>query len=353
MPLTVLNVSYSLAHVSGRTAGGAEQVLSTLDEALVRAGHKSLVLAPAGSRCDGLLVPAQIPRGVLDDNAKYQARRIFRHLIDRILNEYSVDVVHMHGLDFYDCLPSRELPIVISLHLPLRWYAPDAWRRVPANAALVAVSESQARSAPAGVRIDAVIPNGVDLSHFRPRETKSDYALAVGRICPEKALHLAIDAAERAGVTLIIAGSVFDYSEHRDYFDSMIRPRLNQRIRFIGLVGGERKAHLMAGARCLLVPSLAPETSSLVAMEAMASGTPVIAFPNGALPGIVKQGTTGFLVNSAEEMADAIVECDSISPRACRAEAEQKFSSERMFAEYLDLYRASTCPETEAQLQAI
>ncbi len=122
----------------------------------------------------------------------------------------------------------------------------------------------------------------------------------------------------------------------------MIRPRLNERIRFIGLVGGERKAQLMAGARCLLVPSLAPETSSLVAMEAMASGTPVVAFPSGALKEIVTHGRTGFLVNNAEEMADAIVECDSISPQACRAEAEQKFSSERMFAEYLDLYRAAT-----------
>ena len=353
MSLTVLNVSYSLAHVSRRTAGGAEQVLITLDEALVRAGHKSLVLAPAGSRCDGLLVPAQISRSVLDDNAKYGARRTFKHLIDRILNEYSVDVVHMHGLDFYDYLPGRQLPIVISLHLPLRWYSPEAWQRVPANAVLVAVSESQARSAPADVRIDAVIPNGVDLSYLRLQKTKSDYALAIGRICPEKGLHLAIEAAERAGIPLIIAGSVFDYSEHRDYFDSLIRPRLSRRIRFIGLVGGKRTARLMAGARCLLVPSLAPETSSLVAMEAMASGTPVVAFPSGALKEIVTHGRTGFLVNSEVEMADAIVECNSISPQACRTEAEQKYSSERMFAEYLDLYRAARCSEAEAQLQAV
>jgi len=353
MPLTVLNVSYSLAHVSRRTAGGAEQVLASMDELLVRAGHRSLVLAPAGSRCDGLLVPAQIPRGILDDAAKQQARKTFKHLIDQTLNEYSIDVVHMHGLDFYEYLPSRELPIVISLHLPLRWYAPEAWNRVPANAALVAVSQTQARGAPAHVPIDAVISNGVDLSRFQPRKTKSNYVLAVGRICPEKGLHLAIDAAERAGVTLIIAGSVFDYSEHRDYYDSMIRPRLNQRIRFIGLVGGERKAQLMAGARCLLVPSLAPETSSLVAMEAIASGTPVVAFPSGALLEIVSPGVTGFLVNSAEEMADAIADCDSISSQSCRAMAQQNFSSRRMFAEYLDLYRAITCSEKELQLQAV
>jgi glycosyltransferase involved in cell wall biosynthesis len=353
MPLTVLSVSYSLAHVSRKTAGGAEQVLATIDEALVRAGHRSVVLAPAGSRCNGLLIPAQIPRGVLDEDAKHEARKTFKHQIDRILNEFSVDLVHMHGLDFHHYLPSRQIPILISLHLPLSWYAVDALCGLASNVTLVAVSDSQARTAPGGVRIDAVIKNGVDLSHFRPQKRKSNYALVIARVCPEKGLHLAIDAAERAGVTLIIAGSVFDYSEHRDYFDSMILPRLNERIRFIGLVGGGRKANLLAGARCLLVPSLAPETSSLVAMEAMASGTAVVAFPGGALREVVTDRRTGFLVNDAEEMADAIVECDSIAPETCRIEAEKKFSSTRMFSEYLDLYRSATSSEIEAHLQTV
>jgi glycosyltransferase involved in cell wall biosynthesis len=352
MPLTVLNVSYSLAHVSRKTAGGAEQVLATLDESLVRAGHKSLVLAPDGSRCDGLLIPAQIPRGILGDDAKREARRTFKHLLDRVLDEYEVDIVHMHGLDFYEYLPHRDLPIVVSLHLPLSWYAHEPLSVLPPNVTLVCVSESQAQTAPPDVQIDAVISNGVDLSRFRSAKAKSDYAVTIGRICPEKGFHLAIDAAERAGMTLIIAGSVFDYSEHRDYFDSMIRPRLNERIRFIGLVGGQRKANLLGGARCFLVPSLVPETSSLVAMEAMASGTPVVAFPTGALKEIVAHRRTGFVVNSAEEMADAILDLNSISPSACREEAEQRFSSTRMFSEYMDLYRTITCLENAAQLQA-
>jgi glycosyltransferase involved in cell wall biosynthesis len=352
MPLTVLSVSYSLAPVSERTAGGAEQVLITLDEALVRAGYRSLVLAPAGSRSNGLLIPAQIPRGVLDDDAKHEARTIFKHVLDRALNEYAVDVVHMHGLDFHDYLPDRDLPIVVSLHLPLTWYASDALSRVGSNVTLVCVSESQLQTAPNDVRIAAMIRNGVDLSRFRAVKTKSDYALVIARICPEKGLHLAIDAAESAGVTLIIAGSVFDYSEHRDYFDSMISPRLNQRVRFIGPIGGQRKAELLAGARCLLVPSLVPETSSLVAMEAMASGTPVVAFPSGALREVVAHQRTGFLVNSAEEMAEAIFEADCIAASACREEAEQRFSSTRMFAEYLDLYRATASRENFAQLEA-
>ena len=174
----------------------------------------------------------------------------------------------------------------------------------------------------------------------------------ITRSCPEKGLHLAIDAAEGAGVELLIAGSLFEYPEHRAYFDSLIKPRLNRKIRLIGSVGGSRKAQLLAGARCLLVPTLAQETSSLVAMEALACGTPVIAFPNGALPQLIKDGRTGFLVSSAQEMAEAIRKLDSISPCECRHQAEQEFSSEKMVGHYFDLYREVLSREGIPELQA-
>lgn len=350
--LTVLSVSYPLARVSLSTAGGAEQVLTTLDKALVVADHKSLVLAPAGSRCDGLLIPAQIPNGLLDENAKFNARRTFKLLLDRTLRSYPVDVVHMHGLDFHEYLPDHDIPIVVSLHLPLSWYQNDALRLLRSNLRLVCVSKSQADTAPCRVRIGSIIPNGIDLARFRPAHGKSNYAVAMGRICPEKGLHLAIDAAEQAGINLLIAGTVFDYPEHREYFNSMIRPRLNARIRFVGPVGGLRKANLLAGARCLLIPSLVTETSSLVAMESLASGTPVVAFPNGALPEIITPGRTGFLTNSAEEMAEAIRGVDSLSPTECRREAERRFSSQKMVGQYLNLYREALNRPDLLELQA-
>lgn len=352
MRLTVLSVSYPLAQVSAWTAGGAEQILGILDSALVKAGHRSLVLAPAGSRCKGLLIPVQIPNGVLDNHAKREARRSFKQAIDRALDGYSVDLVHMHGIDFHEYLPDREIPIVITLHLPLSWYSPLALRSTTRNLRLVCVSKSQVRTAPSGVPIDKVILNGVELEKFRPPRRRSNYVLVMTRICPEKGIHLAIDAAERADIDLIIAGSVFEYPEHQAYFDCMIRPRLNERTRFIGPVGGHRKAALLAGARCLLVPSLAPETSSLVAMEAMAAGTPVIAFPNGALPEIVGSGRTGFLVNDADQMADAIKQVDSISAHDCRDEAQRRFSATRMFSDYMDLHRSMKKTETVSELQA-
>ena len=351
MPLTVLSVSYPLAKVSPGTAGGAEQVLATLDKAFVRGGHRSLVLAPEGSRCRGLLIPAQIPSGVLDDAAKSEARRLFKQLLERTLFRLSVDVVHMHGLDFSEYLPDGDIPVVVSLHLPLEWYAGQALQPRRPNTTLVCVSSFQARTAAAEAQIDCVISNGVELDEFRPARAAANYALTMGRICPEKGFHFAIDAAERAGVKLVLAGSVFEYTEHRKYFDTTIAPRLNGRVRFIGPVGGKRKRDLLAGAKCLLIPSQVNETSSLAAMEAMAAGTPVIAWRSGALPEIVADRRTGFLVSSVEEMAEAIARVESIDREECGREAEERFDATNMVSEYLALYERasrSLAPELEA-----
>lgn len=351
--LTVLSVSYPLAKVAPGTAGGAEQVLATIDRALVQQGHKSLVLAPAGSRCKGLLIPAQIPVGTLDEAAKAQSRLIFKELLERTLAHYPVDVVHMHGLDFPEYLPDDDVPIVVTLHLPLTWYAPGALQPSQPNTKLVSVSHFQARTAPADAHIACVIPNGVDLQGFATPGISGNYVLAMGRICPEKGVHLAIEAAERAQVNLIIAGTVYEYPEHRRYFDSMIAPRLNGRIQFIGPVGGERKQNLLAGAKCLLIPSQVHETSSLIAMEAMAAGTPVIAWRRGALPEVVADGHTGFLVSSLEEMAHAINRISEIDRWTCRSEAENKFDGREMVSRYLKLYeRAAREPAIPELLAA-
>jgi glycosyltransferase involved in cell wall biosynthesis len=352
MPLTVLSVAYPLARVSEATAGGAEQVLLTLDKALVQHGHRSLVLAASGSRCNGLLLPVQVPSGSLNQTAKEEARRSFRKAIDRALHRYSIDVIHMHGIDFSEYLPDCEVPIVVSLHLPLDWYPREALHSHRRNVSLVCVSRAQARTVPPGMQIASPIPNGVDLDQFHLARRKGVYVLFMGRICPEKGLHLAIEAAEHAHLRLLIAGSVFDYPEHREYFENVIRPRLRANAVFLGAVGGRWKAELLAGAKCLLIPSLAPETSSLIAMEAMASGTPVIAWRSGALPEIVAEGRTGFLVSSTEEMAVAIARTASLSSRECRREAERRFSSEQMVSAYSHLYTELTHSVATPELQA-
>jgi glycosyltransferase involved in cell wall biosynthesis len=183
-----------------------------------------------------------------------------------------------------------------------------------------------------------VVENGVPLARLRSRARKRNYALALGRICPEKGLHLALEASRRAGISMLLAGEVFRYETRVKYFEEEICPRLDAHRKFCGPAGLERKRRLLTGARCLPVPSLVDETSSLVGMEAMACGTPVIAFASGALPDIVEHGRTGFIVHDADEMTGALRRIGEIDPEECRRVARERFSSDRMAHDYISLY---------------
>jgi glycosyltransferase involved in cell wall biosynthesis len=338
MPLTVLSVAFPLARVGPDTPGGAEQVLATLDAALVRAGHRSIVIAAVGSRCRGSLQATPDAGAMLDGAARARAAAHHRAAIAETLARQAVDIVHLHGLDFLDYLPPPGPPVLVTLHLPPDRYPPDAFRPPRPGTRLCCVSRTQRRACPAGARIAAVIPNGVPGDPGPPARAKGEYVAALGRICPEKGFHLAADAARRAGRPLLLAGALFGYDSHRAYFEREIRPRLGAGCRLLGPVGGARKRALLAGARCLLVPSVVPETSSLAAMEALAAGTPVVAFRAGALVEIVDHGRTGFLVDDADEMAAAIEAAGRLDPGACRRAARARFSADVMTARYLALY---------------
>ncbi|HEX2597147.1 MAG TPA: glycosyltransferase family 4 protein [Terriglobales bacterium] len=337
MPLTVLNVGYPLAPVSRGTAGGAEQILALLDEALVKAGHHSIVIAPSGSKVLGTLLATATAEPPLTTQRVAVAWEQQRRMIRKALSEFPVDVIHMHGIDFHRYLPQCAVPVLVTLHLPPSWYPAEVYDRSNSNLHLVCVSRSQARRCPRQTEIYATVENGVRLADFRSAP-KKDYVVALGRICPEKAFHLAIDAATQAGLSLILAGEVFGYSAHQQYWEREIKPRLKAPHRFIGVVGPQQKRELLAAARCLVVPSLVEETSSLVAMEAMASGTPVVALRRGALVEVVEHGRTGFLVEKPEELPAAISATEQLSSEACRERAEKLFSSERMTDRYLSLY---------------
>lgn len=339
MTLTVLNVAYPLAPVGPDSVGGAEQVLAALDRALVEAGHRSLVLACEGSRAAGTLIPVPAESGRLDEGVKRRAHLRHRSAIAAARRRWNVDVVHLHGIDFDGYLPDHG-PTLVTLHLPLDWYRPEALRPDRADLWLHPVSNSQLSRAPAGAELHEPILNGVDLDRLARRHARRDFALVLSRICPEKGIHLALDAARIAGVPLLVGGQVYRYEAHERYFDEQVRPRLDGARRFLGPLGFQRKRRFLNAARCLVVPSLAPETSSLVAMEALACGTPVVAFPSGALPEVVEHGRTGFIVNDLAEMAEAIRLAATLDPQECRAEARRRFPLARMVGAYFDAYRA-------------
>jgi glycosyltransferase involved in cell wall biosynthesis len=343
MNLSVLSIAYPLAPVGPDAAGGSEQILSLLDRTLVRNGHHSVVIACEGSRAEGTLITTPLHCGLLDPEVRAAAQERHRRAILRALDRWSFDLIHMHSLDFHTYLPPPGLPVLATLHLPPDWYPKEIFHPSRPDTWLQCVSASQQRNCPRSPALLPYIENGVPLERLRTTVRTRGYALALGRVCPEKGFHLALDAAIEAESALIIAGEIFRYREHEEYFWREMMPRLNgQTRRFVGPVGLGRKRRLLAGARCLLVPSLAPETSSLVSMEAMSCGTPVIAFPAGALPEIVEHGKTGFLVENAREMAQAIRSVDQLDPEDCRRAARQRFRADRMIGQYMKLYEQLT-----------
>ena len=328
--------------------------MAMLDRGLVARGHRSIAIACAGSRAAGALREVRVGES-FDEKSRCEALEAFRQRIREALESESVDLVHMHGLDFYQYLPPPGVPVLATLHLPASFYPDSVFRLSRPDTWLNCVSAAQLDTCPNSPNLVAAIENGIPLDLFpAAKYDKGNYALALGRICPEKGFHLAIQAANQARTPLWIAGAVFGYAEHQEYFRRTLMPRLIPPDRFLGAAGFRQKVELLALARCLVISSLVPETSSLVAMEALACGTPVVSFRSGALTGIVKHGSTGFLAHDLSQMAAGITRSGEIDVRECRRDAELRFSAERMTDEYVGLYqRLITTPSRSKIAQTL
>jgi glycosyltransferase involved in cell wall biosynthesis len=334
--MKILNVAYPFAPVSRDSVGGAEQMLNHIVEALVCAGHQSILMARADSKIPGALEPIPISDGPLNDHAtRAPVYEYVRERINLAISRHEPDLIHFHGIDFHEYLPAEiETPGLVTLHLPLEWY-PQAALASRHNLHFNCVSESQACAAGSEIKI---IRNGVPIPTFHVQPRKRGHILCLGRICPEKGFHFAIEAAAKLDLSLLLAGEVFAYEAHQRYFREQIAPRLSDKRKFIGPIGQARKHRLMAAAQCVVIPSLVNETSSLVAMESLACGTPVVAFNRGALPSIIDHGRTGILVNDPEELPDAIITAQKIDFTECRRSAVERFSCDAMTRRYLDFY---------------
>jgi len=340
-PLSILYVAYPLLAVTNESAGGAEQMLLTVECEMAAAGHRTVVAAADGSRvCAELLntgPPAKAPDQYESRERKHNAR-ILEHL-RRHPREF--DLIHDKSGSFFRVADECPVPVLATLHLPRGFYHEDLFREIASNLYFNCVSESQAGTFADVKPMLGVVQNGIAVEQFPFTREKDGYALWLGRICEEKAPHLAIAAAQQAGVPLVIAGQVYPFTYHQNYFDRELRPHLNgvARVRFIDTPLSFQKRELLRHARAVLLTSTVDETSSLVAMEAMACGTPVVAFRRGAFPEIVADGETGFIVDSIEQMAPAVGAVERISPQACRARVERQFSAWRMAQGYRERYQ--------------
>ncbi|HEY0792501.1 MAG TPA: glycosyltransferase [Chthoniobacterales bacterium] len=335
---TILSVAYPFAPVGPDAVGGAEQILTRLDHALTKAGHRSFVLGSERSRVHGTLIEVALPRGPLDDRVRSAHHERYTAHLNAAVTRHRPDLVHCHGVDFYEYLPSPGVPVLVTLHLPFSYYHTDLTLIRRSHTYFHCVSDAQLASFPGLEGMLPPIPNGVPLTVKEPCRARDNFVLCLSRIAPEKNVHAALDAAKLANVPLLLGGEVYPYREHETYFEEEVKPRLDSQRRFLGALEEARKFDLLRRARCLLQPSLAPETSSLVAMEALASGTPVVTYPSGALATIVKDGYTGFVVHDVGGMAEAIHRADQINPNVCLAEAASRFGLDQMVQRYFSAY---------------
>jgi len=238
---------------------------------------------------------------------------------------------------------------VITVHGPPGGAIGDYFRHV--DLPLVAISDAQRRAAP-DLRWVRTVPNSVRVDQYRFRKEKDSFALFLGRLAPQKGVHLAIEAARAAGVPLVLAGKCREPDE-RAYFESEIEPRLHDGVTWLGEVSERRKKELLAGARCLLFPILWEEPFGLVMIEALASGTPVVALRRGAAPEVVEHGRTGFVCDTAAEMARLIPHVSDLDPTVCRQEARGRFDTAVMVRGYDQAYRAVIRSARTSRLEPI
>ena len=315
--------------------GGIESVVDELAVGLQRAGHEVLLFTTGNSTCP-------VPRRSLfpeaeGDRIGYLVPEL-RHVISAYEAARGFDIVHDHtmvGPVYAERFP--ELSVVTTIHGPLDGELRDLYERVAARVDLVAISEAQAASAPQ-LDVASVIHHGLDVSRFPEGQGTGGFCVFLGRMCAEKGAHRALDVARRAGLNLVLAGKMRTQAE-RDYFEAEVKPRLGEGAWYVGEVSHDRKLEILRKAWCLLFPIRWPEPFGLVMIEALACGTPVLAFPEGAAPEVVDDGVTGFLCDDEGAMVEALNRVDLIDRAACRRDVENRFSSARMVDEHLALYR--------------
>jgi len=289
--------------------GGIEAVVELLCEALVAQGHDVTLFAAPGSRSTAHVhALLEEPHPDTIGSALHESDHVacaWEQVDLEAAQHHPFNVWHDHsGFTALAMADRVAVPVVHTIHGPFDRHTSRFYQRHGRKATLVAISRSQAASAPGGVGISAVVPNPIAVDRWPLNTEKQDYVLWIGRMVPMKGAHRAIEAARLPGKNLVLAGPVQTGQEQP--FRERIEPHIDgQRVRYVGDVAGAAKQQLYANAQALLMPVLWPEPFGMVMIEALATGTPVIAFPEGAAE-IVIDGENGMLVSDEPQMARAI-----------------------------------------------
>jgi glycosyltransferase involved in cell wall biosynthesis len=317
--------------------GGTERVVHTLTEELVREGHEVTLFASGDSETSARLVPVcpeslRLNKGCMDQLAHHFL------LLELVFSElHNFDILHFH-IDYLHFPLSRSVHAINVTTLHGRLDIPDLQPlyRNFSDMPVVSISDAQREPLP-WINWQGTVYHGLQPELFPFHKKGSEYLAFLGRVSPEKGLDDAIKIAKQAGMTLRIAAKVDN--EDKEYFESVIKPLLNDPlVEFIGEIGYPEKGEFLGDAAALLFPINWPEPFGLVMIEALACGTPVIAYSSGSVPEVLEDGVTGFLVDNVNAAAEAVGRLSEIDRSRCRHTFEERFSAQRMAHDYLAIY---------------
>ena len=336
--MRIAQVAPLIESVPPKHYGGTERIVSYLTEGLVRAGHDVTLFASGDSVTSArLIAPCQRSLRKNERCKDPVAREVL--LLDHVIEHVDeFDLIHFHtGYLHFPISRYLRVPHVTTLHgrLDIPDLIPvfDRFRNEP----LISISNAQRQPLP-WANWQATIYHGLPTEQFQFRPNPGDYLAFLGRISPEKRADRAIEIAKRAGMPLKLAAKV-DRADRR-YFKRVIEPLLAEsHVDWVGEITDRDKNEFLGSAYALLFPIDWPEPFGLVMIEAMACGTPVIAYNSGSVPEVMEDGVTGFIVEGLDDAAKAVSRVCDVSRARCRNTFERRFAASRMASDYIEIYK--------------
>lgn len=353
--------------------GGTENVIYNLVEEQVAQGHDVTLFAPGDAKTSAKLV-SFFPRSLIESGVPWTMHlKAFYHLYKALeyIKEQSFDIVHTHlssSADMYifPLTASLATPHVTTLHSVFPFDrdarsnrtgdADDYYMEWAPYLPMIAISESARKHVPHPLDFVGVVHHGLHMQDFRPAKgPRGNYFVWLGRFMPEKGAHLAIEAAKRTNVPLVLAGVIDRHSkESMEYFEGVIKPKIGaDQITYIGPVNMRQKINLLSRAYGFLNPIEWEEPFGMVMIEAMALGCPVISFERGAAPEIIADQKTGFLVHNVDEMVERIPRIAEIDQAVVRMHIENNFSARVMAEKYVQIYKKVSAMQLVGRIQDI
>lgn len=336
--MRIAQVAPLFESVPPKAYGGTERVVSWLTEELVRQGHDVTLFASGDSVTSARLYSVCEKSVRLNPDCVDSLALSILLLEEVVQQRHDFDIVHFH-IDYLHFPVSRQagIPHVTTLHgrldIPELFPLYRRFNDMP----VISISNSQRRPLPHANWVGTVY-HGCDPERYTFHPTPGNYLAFLGRISPEKRVDRAIEIARRSGIPLKIAAKV-DRAD-KEYFEAEIKPLLHDpMVEYIGEIGDLEKSEFLGNALALLFPIDWPEPFGLAMIEALACGTPVVAFNNGSVPEVIEDGVSGFVVDNMDDAVEAVERIETLSRMRCRHEFERRFSAQRMAADYVEIYQ--------------